>query len=154
MIQGHLTEADYVTAQWLHIKPRPLVAVLVLLPLLAALTVMVLDRQWSLIATFIFLVVVYFAYLPFRSRRLFRQHKALAERISVEPRDEGLFFQRENANALVPWSYLMKWRSSDKLLLLYPTKGSFYMLPASLFTNQAAFEDFRRLIEAKLGKAR
>lgn len=151
-IQGSLKEADFLAAQRLHAKPRPVFAVIGVLLVILALVTLYLSHSWSLGAALAFLLL-FFVYEPFRARRLFRQYKALSEPTTVEPRDDGLYFKRENGEGLVPWSQVIKWRSNDKVLLLYPASGFFYLLPSHFFQNVDAFEEFVRLVEGKLGRA-
>lgn len=153
MIQGSLQEADYLAAQRLHIRPRPIFAVVGLMLLAVALVMLYASRSWTLALALAFLFVVLFVYEPFKAKRLFRQYKALSQRTIVEIRDNGLFFKHENGEGLVPWSHVIKWRSNDKLLLLYPASGLFYLLPSHFFPSPDAFREFVTQVQSKLGKA-
>lgn len=152
-IQGTLCESEYLAAQRLHLKPRPILAVVGVVLIIAALGAAYVDRSWWLILALAYLAAAFFVYMPFKQRRTFRQYKALSEAVTVEVRDEGLFFKRANGEGLVPWSHITKWRSNGKLLLLYPASNVFHLLPASFFPNQESFIKFVKLIEAKVGKA-
>jgi len=152
-IQGTLCESDYLAAQRLHLKPRPMLAVVGVALVIAALGAAYVGRSWWLILALAYLAGVFFIYMPFKQRRTFKQYKALSEPVTVEIRDDGLFFKRANGEGLVPWSYITKWRTNGKLLLLYPASNVFHLVPASFFPNQGSFIEFVKLIEAKVGKA-
>lgn len=152
-IQGCIKEADYVAAQWLHIKPRPVFAVVGILLLVLAAALLIHKLDWTLIVALSILVGSLFIARPYQARRTFRQYKALAEPMSIEVRDDGLYFRRETGEGLVPWSHIRKWRRDSKLLLLYPASSLFYLIPSHLFENDAAFSDFVSLIETKTGRS-
>jgi hypothetical protein len=152
-IQGALTLADYLAAQRLHLKPRPIFAVVGGILLLAALAAMSLAPSWELGLALAVLAGMFFAYMPLKARRTFKQFKALSEPMVIELREGGLFFKSANAEGLVPWSHLIKWRRSRTLVLLYPASGFFYMLPSRFFPSQSAFAHFMNAVEINLGKA-
>jgi hypothetical protein len=153
-IQGSIQEADYLAAQWLHRKPRPVFAVIGVLLLVGALAALYTSRSLPLGMILAFLLLIFFVYEPLKAKRVFRQYQALSEPMTVELRDDGLFFKRENGEGLVPWSHVIKWRSNDKLLLLYPASGLFYLLPSHFFPSSDAFKEFVTLVRSKLGKAK
>lgn len=152
-VHGSIKEADYVAAQWLHIKPRPVFAVGGSLLLLLFLAVLIVAPNWELPLGLAVVASTLFIYTPYKARQAFRQYKALAEPVSIEVRDDGLFFKRTTGEGLVPWSHVMKWRHNRKLLLLYPTTHLFYLIPAHFFESSAAFMNFASLIETKIGRS-
>lgn len=153
-IQGSIQEADYLAAQRLHRKPRPAFAVVGILLVVGALAALYTSRSVPLGMALAFLLLIFFVYEPLKAKRVFRQYKALSEPTTVELRDDGLFFKREDGEGLVPWSHVIKWRSNDELLLLYPASGLFYLLPSHFFPNSEAFKEFVTLVRSKLGKAK
>lgn len=150
-IQGWLKEADHVAAQWLHIRPRPIFAIIGIMLLGVALAALYASRSWSIGLALLFVSLILFVYMPFKARRQFREYKALSERTVIELRDDGIYIRRENGEGLVPWSHLIKWRSNDKLLLLYPTSQLFYPLPSHFFQSSESFHDFVALVKTRLG---
>lgn len=151
-IQGSIKEADYVAAQWLHIKPRPVLAVVGILLLVLAVGLLIYKLDWGLLIALSILLSGVFIWRPYSARRAFRQYKALAEPMSIEVRDDGLYFKREPGEGVLPWSYIRKWKRDSKLLLLYPANNLFYLIPSHLFESDVAFSDFVRLIETKAGR--
>jgi hypothetical protein len=153
-IHGLLTEADYLAAQRLHMKPRSAFAIVALALVALAVASFIASPSWMLGAALAMLAATFFVYLPFNAKRTFRQYKALSEPTSIEVRDEGVYFKRETGEGLVPWSHVVKWRHSSTLLLLYPANRVFYLIPAHFFQDQSAFASFVSVIESKLGRAR
>jgi YcxB-like protein len=153
-IQGSIQEADYLAALRLHRKPRPAFAVVGILLLAVALAALYTSRSVPLGMALAFLLLIFFVYEPLKAKRVFRQYKALSEPTTVELRNDGLFFKRETGEGLVPWSHVIKWRSNDELLLLYPASGLFYLLPSHFFPSSEAFKEFVTRVRSKLGKAK
>jgi uncharacterized protein YjeT (DUF2065 family) len=152
-IQGTLSSSDYVAAQRLHIKPRPWLAVVGVLLVTVGVVVAYIGKSWGLVFALTYLMGMFLIYMPFKAKRTFRQYKALSEPVSIEVRDDGLFFTRINGEALVPWSHIAKWRSNRKLLLLYPASNVFHLIPSGFFPTQDAFIEFVKIVESKVGKA-
>lgn len=152
-VQGVLTLADYMAAQRLHLKPRPIFAIIGAALILVALAAMFLAPSWELGIALAVMAGMFFVYLPLKARWTFKQFKALSEPMALEVREAGLFFKSTNAEGLVPWSHIAKWRRSSTLMLLYPASGFFYMVPSSFFSGQVEFLEFANVVEAKLGRA-
>jgi hypothetical protein len=152
-IQGALTLADYMAAQRLHLKPRPMFAIVGAILVLVALGTMFLAPSWELGIALAVLAGMFFVHLPLKARRTFKQFKALSEPMAIEIREAGLFFKSTNGEGLVPWSHITRWRRSNTMMLLYPASGFFYMVPSSFFSDQAEFSEFATVVEAKLGRA-
>jgi len=152
-IQGTLSESDYVSAQFLHVKPRPALKITGLLLVAICIAVAIFHPTLWFIVALAYLVGSFLIYMPFKARRTFRQYKALSEHVTIEVRDDGLFFKRTNGEGLVPWSHILKWRANDKMLLLYPASSMFYLITTKFFPSQDSFIEFKTLIETKLGKA-
>ena len=155
-IHGQLNEEDYVAAQFLHMRPSLPYAITGVLLLVIMLVVCALDHsKESLIAlaALAFFALMLFVYTPYRARRTFREYKALSEPVTYEIRDDGLYARREHGEGLVPWADLVKSKKNQKLILLYPARNIFYMLPQRLFGDAEQFESFALLVSNKLGKA-
>jgi hypothetical protein len=152
-IQGALTLADYMAAQRLHLKPRPVFAIVGAVLLLAAFWAMAVAPSWQLGLALVALAATFFVYMPLKARRTFKQFKVLSESMVIELREGGLFFKGANGEALIPWSHLVRWRRSTTLVLLYPASDFFYVLPSRFFPTQSAFAEFANAIERNLGRA-
>ena len=151
--QGQRTERDYVAAQFLHMRPRPVFAIVAV--------VLIGLLLWTLATTIsiglyvaVALLVVYFALiLPWRHRRVFREYKALSEPFTMVVNDDGLNFENKQGSGLVPWSHIVKWRFNKSLVLLYPASNIFYLVPSHCFSTQSEFEEFTNLIRERVGAA-
>ncbi len=152
-IHGTVSESDYLAAQRLHMKSKYVVRGVAIVLLAAALVAALTGESWWLIGALCYFVGIFFVYLPIKHRRTYRQYKALSEPVTVEIREDGLFFKRAHGEALVPWGHIAKWRSNGKLLLLYPAGTLFYLVPARFFPNQESFAELVKLVEVKVGKA-
>jgi len=155
VIRGQLKEDDYVAAQFLHLRPRPWLALVgaLLVVMMIGAALYAPTTAAGISGALIFLIVYFALLLPWKARRFFRQYRALGEPVAIEIRDDGLFFKRENGEGLVPWTHIVKWRASDKLLLLYPVANLFHLIPAHFFDRPEDFRTFLVLIEERLGKA-
>ena len=91
--------------------------------------------------------------IPWRARRTFREYKALSEPFSMEVRDDGLFFERQNGSGLVPWGHLVKWRANSSLVLLYPARNLFYLVPKHCFPDSEQFAQFQARLTERVGRA-
>lgn len=152
-IKGTILEQDYVSAQFLHLRPRRSVAILGLLLLLLMLWTFVIAPSALVIGVFVYFVVFLFLYIPWRAKRNYHQYKALSETVSIDIMDEGLFFKRQNGEGLLPWAQILRWRSNRKLLLLYPASNIFHLVPSHFFSGPAEFAEFVATVRARLGKA-
>jgi hypothetical protein len=54
----------------------------------------------------------------------------------------------------VPWNDVLKWRSNEKLVLVYPAANLFYLIPRHFFQSESDYCEFLALLNSKLGKAR
>jgi hypothetical protein len=137
--EGVIQLSDYVRSQYLHIRPRPVFAVIDFLILALSVCALVAYPSWIMAGAAVALVLW--------------QYKALAEPMTIEVRDDGLFFKRINGEGLVPWSEIVKWRQNDKLLLLYPANNVFHLVPRHFFTTQEAYAEFVEVLKARCGNA-
>jgi hypothetical protein len=151
VVEGSIKEGDYVAAQFLHMRPRPLFAALGAILLCIFLLVLFFNRD---IAGFVvlFALAAFPLYTLWSAKRAFRQYKALSEPQAIEVKESGLYFKRENGEALVPWSHVRKWRHNNKLLLLYPASRLFHLIPSHFFTSHESYLNFLARVEEHLGK--
>jgi hypothetical protein len=159
-----LEPGDLLRAQYLHYRPRPWlrnVYLAVVAALFAAIVYSYLERQrhlcirlcvYSAIAA-IYLLLYYFALLPWKARRIFRQQKGLHHSVQIELRDDGLFSLSPRGSATVPWADLLKWKENKHLLLLYHSDVLFHMLPKRCFPTAEALSSAQALLRDRLGRA-
>lgn len=153
-IEGIVREADYIRSQYLHLRPRPVLAALGILILGLLIWALLSVPGWILPAAVAYLSLVFLVILPYRGRRNYRQYKALSEPTTIELRDEGIFFKRTNGEGLLPWSQIIKWRESKTLVLLYPANNMFHLVPRHFFATPDAFATFKEALRSRVGSAR
>ncbi len=153
IVTGQLKEVDYVAAQFLHLRPRPVFAVIGLILLCLAICAIVYVHSFWFLFGLIYLVVFFAVIIPFKAKRTFRQYKVMSEPVTMEVLEGGLFFKRTNGEGLVPWSHIVKWKNNKKLAILYPAGNLFYMVPNHFFAGPVEFEAFVATLKERLGKA-
>ena len=151
--EGVIQESDYVRSQYLHIRPRPILAVIGVVILALFAWALVASPSWVMTGVAAYLALWFLVIIPWRAKKIYRQYKALSESVSVEVRDDGLFFKRSNGEGLVPWSHIVKWRQSKKLLLLYPANNIFHLVPSHFFPTQEAYAAFGKVVKGRCGNA-
>lgn len=150
---GTLSEKDYVAAQFLHLRPRPVFAFIGVFLLAAYALVLFVFPSLLTFGVAVYLVGSFLLYVPWRARRNFRQYAALSESVSVEVHPDGLRFTRKNGEGLLPWSEIRKWRRNQRLLLLYPASNIFHLLPSHFFASSEAYIEFINETEKRVGPA-
>lgn len=154
VVEGTISEADYVAAQYLHMRPRPVFAIVGLLLLALFVWVIVESRSLVVIFAIVYPMVLFAIIIPWRAKRNFRQHKALSEPISIEIRENGLHRKSQYGESLTPWPHIHHWRQGRRLLLLYPASNMFYIIPGHFFPSPDEYEAFVDSIKAQLGNPR
>ncbi len=152
--EGTILEGDYVRAQYLHIKPRPLFAVLGLLILIMVVVVFLFMPNWILAGALAYLILWAGFLIPWFAKKNYRQYKAISEPMTLEVREDGIFFKRKNGEGLLPWMDIVKWRQNKSLFLLYPANNLFHLVPKHFFSNSERFDDLAKVLVAKLEKSK
>ncbi len=157
IVEGIIRESDFVAAQFLNFRPRPVWAVIGI-PILAflaydAVEKLVFESSYSLTLWFACCIAFFALYLPWKAKRTYSQLKVLSEPLSVEFRDDGVFYQREHSQGLMLWSHFHKWRANKKLMLLYPASNMFIMVPSHFFATPEAFADAIAIARRHLGNS-
>jgi hypothetical protein len=151
--QGTLRERDYVRAQYLNVKPGRVFASIGVVLILAYFWATYMEPSWAGFLIPLTMVILFAVVIPWRAKRSFRQYKALSEPVSMEVREDGLFFKRQHGEGVVPWDHIVKWRRNKALVLLYPTSNVFYIVPGHFFPSEGDFEAFKKLIQERIGHA-
>jgi YcxB-like protein len=153
-IHGQIKEKDYVAAQFVHVRPRPLLAVFGILLLAAAVWAMFNGSGTIIGAALAYFSLYFLIFIPYSAKKNYRLYQAISDPVTVTIQEGGINFKRENAEGLVKWSEIVKWRQSKNLILLYPTNNVFYLLPSHLFSSEDRFDEFKLLLTSKCGNAR
>lgn len=150
--QGSLGEPDYVTAQFLHLRPHPLLLSAAALLALAVLVTLALTQSVLLFSTCTALASYVLLVMPWRARRQYRRNPVIAQAVSIDIGDDGLCFHRSGGDRLLRWSQIQRWRGSKRQVLLYPTPGGFYAVPAAFFERTEDFTAFTGLLRQHVGE--
>jgi len=75
--------------------------------------------------------------------RIFRQQKSLNLPFSIEATSEAFCAFNETGKTTMPWGHFVKWKESERLLLLYHSDILFNLVPKRLFQSGAELAEFR-----------
>jgi hypothetical protein len=159
-IRGILEPGDYIRAQYLHLRPRltyKIIGVLVIAAFVWAawlsLTIGDVDIMDFLFVSLPFLLILHFAvYLPWKTRRIFKQQKALQRKLVFTFDAEGVTTEAENGNWKTPWEDYVRWKKNDRLILLYVSDCMYHMLPKRLLAEPGDFDSLSELVKEKVEK--
>lgn len=163
-IKGTLKARDLQSALWLQIAPRiefALVGVFLLVLDLCVLwanffgPVHVQNHQigWVLVLANIMLLQ-FFALIPVRASRLYRQRKMLQREFQITVSSDCLDFRNENGCMQLPWGDFRQWMENDILFLLYPSAGMFEAIPKRFFQSQHDVDAFREMLKMNVVQRR
>ena len=141
-IHGTLTISNYMAAQRLHYWLKPWAIALFALIALWLLWKGASWQDWLMAAFAIYMILILAVYVPFRGRRHFRQNKGLSEPMNVEVRDDGIFFANTNSSGLLPWGHIHKWRTNNRITLIYRTSNMFHLIPKEFFSSDDEYHAF------------
>ena len=89
----------------------------------------------------------YLLYLPYKTRKVFREQKNLHYPMTVSWSETGFKVENQQGNATMPWTDFFKWSEDGRILLLYHSSRLFRMLPKRALT-EAQLADMRQFITA------
>jgi len=165
VVEGQLTMAEFLRAQYLHLRPRPWVAIVGGVILGASL--FVIGLSWALrssergipssavvlLGVLLYLAILFFGYLPWRFRRLFTQQKGLHGSFRLEFADGGVSASTAHGQAQCPWSHIHKWKEGRHLLLLYFSDAMFAIVPKRCFGTKEQLHEFTTLLSRNARRA-
>ncbi|HSW11443.1 MAG TPA: YcxB family protein [Solimonas sp.] len=149
--QGCISESDYVSAQFLHLRPVPPLLWLFVAVAIGLLVTMAVMQSVPLLAAASALAGYVLLVMPLRARRAYRRNPSIATPQTMDVQDDGLVFQRARGPQLLRWNQLQRWRMNRRLVLLYPSGKGFYLVPAALFPNEADFAAFTARLRQHAG---
>ena len=158
-VSGVFQPSDYVRAQYLHIRPRPLYKILgsivAALFLWAAWLALTSDDFGGFDILFLVTIVAFILnftlYIPWKTKLVYRQQKALQRKLTFKFDDTGAEVSHENGQSTLPWSDYLKWKKNDHLILIYLSDCVYHMLPRRMFVDQTEFEKLGDLLTEKIG---
>ena len=165
-ITGKIEPSDCRRAAWVHMKPRPLfavvgsiLAVLVLIVFALAIYGLITSGRdlgvvLGLSGALVFLGIYFFVWVPWCINRLYAQQKLLHSEFTAEISEEHLVSTSTHGQSTVPWSVFHKWKRGRDMVLLYQSDRLFHVFPARWFQSAQDFETFQTILRKHLGHQR
>lgn len=91
---------------------------------------------------------IYFWYIPWASRRYFRQYESLRLLQHYEADEGGLRIRGENGEAQLDWSDFCWWKEGRREFLFYVNARQYLIFPKRSFRSERDMAEFRRLAAA------
>ncbi len=165
-ITVQLEPADLVRQRWLTMRPRKSLAIaawivigLFLLGTGFGIYEWITTGHaqsglfWTLGLSTYF-ALLFFVFVPWQAKRIFRQQKDLQRPSTIEFTDEGVRGESENGKGEIKWSDFHKWKANRSLILLFYSDALCNIVPTRSFADAAQRTVVLALIESKLGKQR
>lgn len=151
---------DYLCAQYLNMRPRPVFAVLGTALLLLVIFIIVHSLLYSvhrrgdlvLLAFFAYLLLSFFVLLPMKVRRIFRQQKNLQLVTEYVADEYGIASSSEREQSRLPWQDFVKWKESKRLVVLYTSDITMIVIPKRCFPDLETGNAFRKLVATHVRK--
>ena len=77
-------------------------------------------------------VVVRYVMVPWRLRSSYRQYAGIRGETDIALEPEGIRYRTADANVLLRWEKILKWREDDGYVLVYHSPRLFNIVPKSL----------------------
>ena len=161
-VTGKLRPEDYVRAQYLHLRPRLAYKVLGALILIifawaAWYTFIGSDDPFVIAdlllpAGLIYIVFFFFVYIPWKTRRAYKQQKALQRKLSMRFEESGLSVHTEHSDGTTPWSDFLKWKENSHLFLVYLSDCLYFMIPKRMISGPDDVERIRQTLLTKISQ--
>ena len=151
MVTGSVSYADYLAAYRLH-RHRVATAMnwlMVGLTVVGALTLLGGYRWWGIVisCTSVGGLIGEFVqariFLPWKVKKLYGQHKGIAEPITYEWDSQRLLAKGETGHGEYKWKDYAKVKEDDKVVLFYITDYLWHVVPKAWFNEPAELEEFR-----------
>ena len=158
-VEFRISEADYVNASRLYWRLRPglvlrlaLIAVIIVLGSLLMPSLLQSAVLGGLIGAAVAIVLGRSLFGPWQARRHYRKYPAMHEPFRIALKEEGVELSTPDADGLVKWDKILKWRQNDDYLLLFPMPRLFYIIPKSISEHGFDFARLETQLQSKVGK--
>jgi YcxB-like protein len=143
-----VSERDFVSAHYVHLRPRPLLKTsgwFLLLFLAAGLLVAAFRVGHSgssyppflaLVAAATYLALVFLVWRPWRLRRLYRQHAHPGRPFDFSAGSSAVELRSERGHTVIPWTDFRKWKEGKRVILLYHNDALFNIIPKACLTEE------------------
>jgi len=163
-VTGCLLPEDYVRAQYLHIRPRfafKVFGVLIFLAVLWAMWYSLFgdDNESFVLADLIlpagilYVGLFFFVYIPWKTRRTYKQQKSLQREAKMTFDESGFSAANEFGSGITPWSDYVRWKENDHLFLLYISDPLYHMVPKRMFSKTDDVDQLRQILLTNIGRS-
>jgi YcxB-like protein len=163
-ITGTFTIEDIKSAAWVHIRPRQSFAIMGLLLVASALSVLGLAffsglatksswTFWVLVVALLYIVLFLCFGIPFNARRMYKQRKDLQRECTFSVSEEGLHFSTEGMAGTKPWTDYLRWKEGKDVILIYMSDDLYQMMPKRFFASDADMQAFREYLSQRVKSA-
>lgn len=160
-IKGTLQPEDLISARWLYLRSRPFFVVFGSILFILTLSGFLLDffgpsniRDYTqggfLLGVILYILFVFFVYIPFKLRRNYRQRKALQREVLLTISESGINSRNTNGSANIPWEDFLKWKAGKNMFLLYVSDSTYHIIPKRFFLNTEDIDRFHKILESKI----
>jgi hypothetical protein len=98
--------------------------------------------------------VFLFIFLPWLTKRQYKQHKLLHKPFEIEFTEQSIFSSSEYGNGSIPWTDFVKWRENKKMFLVYQSSSLMHIIPKRIFNNAEEEQTLRTYLTQALGLAK
>ena len=159
-VQVQLRWTDYLAAQYVNMRPRPVFAVLGTIMLLLFVYVAgygMCHGNYSRggmipLAVLAYFALSFFVILPLKTRKIFRQQRSLQVITAQEIDGPGISGTNEIGQSRLAWRDFVKWKENKRLIVLYTSDVMMHIFPRRCFADQAAWDAFRQIVSSNIKK--
>jgi hypothetical protein len=160
---AHLTAEDYIEAQRLHAGWRmfirlSLLMFIIMVGLVATVSELGPERFYAGPVIWLIWLAIFRASYPQsvarRARKTFLQRADLQLPYTATITDDMLTMSVPGRGEWSsPWREALKWKTNEKMTLVYPSDNTFRMFPRHWFASNTEFAEFKALLEKTVGSA-
>lgn len=88
-----------------------------------------------------------YLYVPWKTRKVFRQQKSLQREFTLSWSEDCLLSEDANGQYKTAWADFTNWKEDAHIFLLYHSDIAFQMLPKRAFSNANVIAEFRSHIQ-------
>jgi hypothetical protein len=155
-----VTYGEHVRAQFLHLRPRPVYAVIGVPVCIVFLGfdcwVLCHPSQFtvydlSIVGLGVLGLVYLLIGIPYHVRRM-RKNKFHQYDYKVQFDEDIVHFASDLGESHIPWDHFLYWKESRGLILVYVTRSQYIVFPKRLFGSENTPGELRSLLAEKVKK--
>ena len=156
-----LSFEEYLEAQKLHLGWKffthiagGIVLSVVLTLFIVSFTAESKQPTYIPIVTVIFVILIFLLVFP-RSRKkalrkIYDSQKSMRKPWKMSFHEDLLGIQSEYGRGTIPWKDFYKYKSNDKIIVLYAASNLFYPIPVTAFENEKEKKEFMSILEKEV----